>query len=231
MRALRREQRLCGLAALALFVAMFLPWFGEKGVASSKPGSPLVVSLSLSAFDVFGLTEVVVLLVSLGVLVLLFVRGEGRASRSPGSDGALICAGGGLSALLILYRMFAKPSSGQASVSVGIGWGIVLALVAAAWLTSSGLALRRAERGADAGEHRRRPGDRAPAHAAASAAARASRPRTPAGWIRRPPEPPSRHAIRREPGARSARRHAALARAPARSLRRVAAPARPRSYH
>lgn len=146
MRALRREQRLCGLAALALFVAMFLPWFGEKGITSSKPA--LVVSLSLSAFDVFGLTEIVVLLVSLGVLVLLFVRGEGRVSRSPGSDGALICAGGGLSALLILYRLFAKPSSGQASVSVGIGWGIFLALVAAAWLTSSGLALRRAERGA-----------------------------------------------------------------------------------
>jgi type VI protein secretion system component VasK len=57
---------------------------------------------------------------------------------------------GGWVALLIVYRMFDKTSTktvaGAGEISTGIEWGIFFALLAALWLTWSGVAMRRAHR-------------------------------------------------------------------------------------
>ena len=100
------------------------------------------MSLSLTAFDAFSIAEAIVLLVALGVLALLFVRGEGRAPGSPASDGAVILVAGGFAALLIVYRMFSAPGGGP-GVTTGLQWGLFLALAAAVWLASTGRAMRR----------------------------------------------------------------------------------------
>ena len=51
------------------------------------------------------------LLVAVGVLVLLFVRAEGRAFHVPGGDGGVIFAAGLWTGVLILWRMFDKSST------------------------------------------------------------------------------------------------------------------------
>jgi hypothetical protein len=88
-----------------------------------------------------------VLLVAGGVLALLFARAERRTFHLPGGDGTVISAAGAWAALLILIRMFDKPDvsgNGVTAVTVGIQWGIFVALGAAVALALAGQRLRRA---------------------------------------------------------------------------------------
>ncbi len=136
-RALSTSQKMSAIAALALLVTMFMPWFSQHGIAGGR--TPL--SDSLTAFGAFSIVEAIVLLVALGVLALLFVRGENRAPGSPASDGAVILVAGGLAALMIVYGMFSAP--GGPGITTGLQWGLFLALAAAIWLASTGRAMRR----------------------------------------------------------------------------------------
>jgi hypothetical protein len=86
-----------------------------------------------------------ILLVALGVLALLFARGERRAFHLPGGDGTVIAAAGVWASLLIVWRFFDKPELGR-GVSVGLQWGIFVALVAAIALAAAGNRLRAARR-------------------------------------------------------------------------------------
>jgi hypothetical protein len=147
-RGLAREQRVSALAALSLWVTMFLPWYSENGLALSNHSQP--VSITLTAFDAFSFVELAVLLVSVAVLALLFARGERRAFHLPGGDGTVILVAGAWVGLLIFYRMLDKSSlttNGKtALLSTGIQWGIFLALGAAVWLAWTGLSMRRSHR-------------------------------------------------------------------------------------
>lgn len=141
-RALDRDQRMIAIAAMALWITLFCPWYTESGFVSKGPSS-----ITLSAWSSFGLVQAYVLLSSLGVLALLFARGEGRRFRLPGGDGGTIFVLGSIAAALILFGMFAKPGGGAiskvAAITSGVSWGIFLALLAAVWLAWSGRAMRR----------------------------------------------------------------------------------------
>jgi len=146
-RALAREQRVCAIAAIALWLTMFLPWYSETPAGAIRKGET-IVSSSLTAWGAFSWVEAAVLLVSVGVLALLFARGERRAFHLPGGDGFVIMAAGAWIALLVIYRMFDKSSERTTGLVItpGNDWGIFLALAAAIWLAYSGLQMRRAHR-------------------------------------------------------------------------------------
>jgi len=145
-RVLAPEGRLAAAAALALFVTMLLPWYQQTAVVSRR-GDPLV-SQDLSAFQVFSFVEAAVLLVAVAVLVLLFMRAEGRAFHLPGGDGTVVMAAGLWVVLLLVWRLFDKPGiSGRGvAANVGIQWGIFFALGAAGLLAYAGSRMRRAAR-------------------------------------------------------------------------------------
>ncbi|MDX6650125.1 MAG: hypothetical protein QOJ97_2076 [Solirubrobacteraceae bacterium] len=144
-RALPRDQRLAGTAALVLLATMLLPWYtASRPVAIRGRGAQLVHD-NQSAIQAFSWVEAAVFLVSLGVLFLLLARGERRAFHLPGGDGTVIAAAGGWATLLIVWRLFDKPSLGQ-GVVVGLAWGIFVSFVAAALLAAAGNRVRRAHR-------------------------------------------------------------------------------------
>jgi len=145
-RALVPERRLAAAAAVALFVTMLLPWYQQTAVVSRR-GDPLV-SQDLSAFQVFSFVEAAVLLVALAVLVLLFLRAEGRVFHLPGGDGGVVMAAGLWVVLLLVWRLFDKPgiASRGVAANVGVQWGIFFALAAAGLLAYAGSRMRRAER-------------------------------------------------------------------------------------
>ncbi len=132
-RALTPDGRLAAGAALALFVAMFLPWYHVQG---------RVVDRHVTAFGAFSFVEAAVLLVALGVLSLLFLRAEGGTFHLPGGDGTIVTAAGAWTAVLLVWRLFDKPS---ADALVGVGWGIFFALAAAGLLAYAGSRMRRAQ--------------------------------------------------------------------------------------
>ena len=141
IRNLDREQRVVGIAAIALLVTMFLPWYG-KNVCDPKTGR--CATDGISAFGSLTFVEAAVFLVSAGVLVLLFTRGERRAFHLPGGDGTVIFAAGIWAALLLLWRVFDKPDFGGAGTTVGIEWGFFFAFLAAAALAAAGWRMRQA---------------------------------------------------------------------------------------
>jgi hypothetical protein len=151
-RDLAREQRLAALTALGLFVSMLLPWYSKTVVESAKTGQARLPTsqASLSAFQAFSFVEAAVLLVSAGVLAMLFARAEGRDFQLPGGDGTIVALAGGWAALLIFYRLLDKPSlqgTQRITATVGVEWGIFIALLLAIGLLYVGRRMRASERG------------------------------------------------------------------------------------
>jgi hypothetical protein len=147
-RELKPEQRRVALAALGLFVSMFLPWY-DKTDTVVVHGAAKATQTSLSAFQAFSFVEAAVLLVSAGVLVMLFARAEGRAFQLPGGDGAIVMLAGGWTALLIFYRLLDKPElqgNERITATVGVEWGIFMALLLALGVVFAGTRMRSLER-------------------------------------------------------------------------------------
>src|ERR1700709_2713199 len=103
-RVLGREQRWAALAAIGLFVSMLLPWY-SKTSTFVEHNAAKSSQTSLSAFQAFSFVEAAVLLVSAGVLAMLFARAEGRRFQLPGGDGTIVTIAGAWAALLIFYRL------------------------------------------------------------------------------------------------------------------------------
>jgi hypothetical protein len=147
--SLPHERRLAAGAALGLFVTLFLPWYQETVIptAFGAAASRALPSASLTGWAAFSFVEAAVLLVSAAVLVLLFIRAEGRAFHVPGGDGGVITAAGFWTSLLIVWRMFDKEGTaghGQYVTTSGIEWGIFIALGVAVLLAYAGSRIRLA---------------------------------------------------------------------------------------
>jgi hypothetical protein len=157
--ALAPEQRLATVAALALLVTMFLPWYDLQSL-DRKTG--VINSHSISAFGDVSFVEAAVFLVAAGVLALMFARAEGhRDFHMPGSDGAVVMLAGAWATLLIFYRVFSRPAGH--GYPVGIEWGFLLAFLAAGVLTFAGWRMHAAgtpEAPLRRGRGRRGPGPR-----------------------------------------------------------------------
>jgi hypothetical protein len=201
------EHRIAAVAAVVLVLSMGLPWYQRSYV---PPGKSEFVEQSLNAFGVFTFVEAAILLVAAGVLFLLWARMEGKAFHLPGGDGLVIMLAGGWAALLLIWRVFDRPGDEAPSTQVGIQWGFIVALAAAAALVVAGARVRAAHRPeppnpaedldweAAAPRPRRRASDREPRDSAAVTEVLRERP----GWDGEPPAAPGERP-RREPGADS----------------------------
>ena len=148
-RALQREQHTAALVSLGLFVSMLLPWYSKTDTIVIS-GKAEATARSLSAFQAFSFVEAAVLLVSAGVLALLFARGESRDFQLPGGDGTIVAVAGGWASLLIFYRLLDKPGlqgNQRITATVGLQWGIFIALLLALGLMYMGTRMRAGERG------------------------------------------------------------------------------------
>jgi len=147
-RSLAPERRLAAVLALGLFASMFLPWYSKTDTVVVR-GAAKATEASLSAFQAFSFVEAAVLLVSAAVLVLLFARAEGHRFQVPGGDGLMLMLAGGWAALLIFYRTLDKPGlhgTERVTATVGVEWGIFVALLLALALVAAGRRMRAEER-------------------------------------------------------------------------------------
>jgi hypothetical protein len=143
LRELPPELRNAGIAAAALALSLFLPWYQQSYVPE---GSREFVQRNVSAFGVFTFVEAAVLLVAAAVLFLVWARSENKGFHLPGGDGTAIALAGGWAVLLLVWRLFDKPDAPDATSSYGIQWGMFAALAAAAALVAAGLRVRAAHR-------------------------------------------------------------------------------------
>jgi hypothetical protein len=141
--ALDGDQRFAAIAAGALLVTMFLPWY-EKSVV--MPGGRTFAKDSISAFGAVSFVEAAIFLVSAGVLVLVLTRADGGRFHLPGGDGTVILAAGLWASALIFYRVFDRPNVSGEGGTVGIQWGFLIAFVAAGAVALAGERMRAAGR-------------------------------------------------------------------------------------
>jgi hypothetical protein len=145
-RALAPEQRLAGACAVGLFVTMFLPWY-TRDTTAVVGGRLQTVGSTLMAWKAFSFVEAAILLVAVGVLALLFARGERKAFHLPGGDGLVILAGGAWVALLVFYRLIDNKTGATSQfqkVDYGVSWGIFVTLLCGLALAYTGHRLRLA---------------------------------------------------------------------------------------
>jgi hypothetical protein len=143
LRDLPPEFRNAGLAAAALAVTMFLPWYTQSYVPE---GAREFVKRNVSAFGVFSFVEAAVLLVAAAVLFLIWARSQERAFHLPGGDGVAITIAGGWALALLVWRLFDKPDAPNPSEDYGLQWGIFVALLAAGALVAAGARVRAVDR-------------------------------------------------------------------------------------
>ncbi len=191
--ALAPEQRLAAVAAIALLVTMFFPWYDLQSL-DRKTGA--INSHSISAFGDVSFVEAAVFLVAAGVIALMFARAERRDFHVPGSDGAVVMVAGAWATLLIFYRVFSRPAGH--GYPVGIEWGFLLAFLAGGVLTFAGWRMRATstpEAPLLRGRGRRRPSERPPASEELTILAPSPRAISPTTSIDARPVPATQHDV------------------------------------
>jgi hypothetical protein len=134
-------------AGVALFVVMFLPWYGSKatsgGVSASGPNA--------SAWEAFDFIDLVLLLTAvLAVGVAVARAAQALPETLPVPPAVLVHVSGALAVVLIVYRLIDTPgatgSFGNVDVDVTRKIGIFLGLIAAAGISIGGRATLSAQR-------------------------------------------------------------------------------------
>jgi hypothetical protein len=130
-------EMIAGASALALFIFMFLPWFGVESVAGFGVGGA-----NLNAWESFSFVDVLLFLAIVVVLGLVLARAADATPDLPQPPAKIIAAAGALALLLVLFRLIFPPGidTGVVDVDVDLGRkvGIVLGLIAAAGMAYGG---------------------------------------------------------------------------------------------
>jgi hypothetical protein len=200
-RELTGHQRRAGAAAIALALTLLLPWY-RTSYPEVVGGRLLAAHDNRSAFGVFSWVEAAVLLVAAAVVYLLWARAQRRAFHLPGGDGWAVTIAGGWALFLLVWRLFDKPAVERGTI--GVQWGLFVAMGAAAVVMAAGQRMRaaRSPEPPNPAEdldwtqpprstRRSRSGAPGATPADPSAVTRALRHRPPA-WEGEPPEPLSR---------------------------------------
>lgn len=111
---LRTGEAIYLVAAILLFVLMFLDWYGVKGTHSAEPLGGVVTSAA--GGDAWQMLEVIPLFLMLAIVVAVgsaLLRLSGSDWKPAIPPGAAVCVLGGLAALLIFIRIISPPGPGE----------------------------------------------------------------------------------------------------------------------
>jgi hypothetical protein len=137
MRRLRDGEWIAGAGGVALLASMFLHWYGAALEIPDRIIGPDGFAVELggaeaTAWEAFGVLDVVLLLLALVPLALVVAQATRRSPAIPVALSVLTSLAGMLAALLILYRIVDQPGSNElVTVQAGAWAGLLAALVIA----------------------------------------------------------------------------------------------------
>ena len=136
---LNTGEKIAGVSAVLLFIFMFFDWFGVEvsggGFSGSVPGA------GGSAWDALEFIPIVLVIAIVVALVNVFLRLSDSDYEPPVSMNVAVAVLGGISVLLVLFRIVDPPSFGSfggVSVDGTLEFGIFLGLIAAAGIAYGG---------------------------------------------------------------------------------------------
>jgi len=127
---LSQGQLVAAIAAIALFIISFLPWFGVSG-AVTVGGTTIGGSQNFSLWEIENPLDIYLLIVILVALVpaVLALMGDGADAPMASMATALL---GGVGTVLILYQVFDTPGITDRKI------GLFLGLIACAGIAVGG---------------------------------------------------------------------------------------------
>jgi hypothetical protein len=133
---LNTGEKIAGLSAVLLFIFMFFDWFtvevsGGEGLFSVSEGG--------SAWDALDVIPIILMVAIIAAVALAIIRLTDAVFEPPVSMAAIVAILGGISVLLILYRIIDPPlDTDIPGVEISRSIGIYLGLLAAAGITYGG---------------------------------------------------------------------------------------------
>jgi hypothetical protein len=146
---LRRGELIAGLSGAALLVFMFaLTWYAVRGPLRQTLAINLHQTTSYTGWT--GLTHLrwVLLVTALVALALTYLQATSRAPALPVTLAVIVTVLGGLSTLVLIYRVLINTPASMLDQRAGA----YLGLVAAAGIAYGGYSSMREESGADPAE-------------------------------------------------------------------------------
>jgi hypothetical protein len=137
---LNTGEKIAGVSAVLLFIVMFFDWFGVE-VSDSNGFSGSVPGAGGSAWDALDFIPIVLVIAIVAALVNVFLRLSDSDYEPPISMNVAVAVLGGLSTLLILFRIVFPPSFGDfggVSIDATLSLGIFLGLITAAGIAYGG---------------------------------------------------------------------------------------------
>jgi hypothetical protein len=128
LRRLRAGEWIVGVSGLVLFVALFLPWYGDE--AGTRTG-----------WQSLGALDVVLAVVALAALAIPVVTAVHRVPAVPLAHQSLVTLAGLLALVLVLIRVLNMPDW-----AVEREWGLWLGLAATVGIVAGALLAMRDER-------------------------------------------------------------------------------------
>jgi hypothetical protein len=128
---LSRGEKIAGVAAVLLFIDMFLSWYsanisGALSAAASRSG----VDTSATAWQAFSTTDILLLITIIVALAMVGTRVMARSVNLPVSLPLVVATLGALMTLLVLWRIINQPGPND-FINVEYGAYIGLILIAA----------------------------------------------------------------------------------------------------
>ena len=143
---LRWGEIVAGFAALVLLASMFvLPWYGFKGDLAPL-AARLGVSTSRDAWNSLSTTRWLMLLTIVAALALVYLQATRPAPALPATFSLFVALLGGLTALVLVYRVLINVPGPNAVVSrdiggfIGLSASIVIACAGYRSLREEGIA-------------------------------------------------------------------------------------------
>lgn len=131
-------ETIAGASALALFIFMFLPWFGVDSVGGFGVGD---AGVDANAWESFSFIDILLFLAIVVVLGLVVAHAADALPELPQPPGTIIAIAGGIALLLVLFRLIFPPGVDtvvDVDVDLGRKIGIFLGLIAAAGMAYGG---------------------------------------------------------------------------------------------
>ena len=134
---LRLGEVIAAAGGLALLGVMFLDWYTVGGITEVS-GRDITISVGFTAWDAFGITDLLLALAALIAVMLAVITATRRSPALPVAASVITTTTGVLATLLVLYRIVNQPGPNEfieVKLPAFLGFLCVLAIAAGGWLS------------------------------------------------------------------------------------------------
>ncbi len=129
---LSQGEKIAGIAGIALFIIMFLSWFGAPDNAFTAAANSAGVDTTFNAWQSFDFIDIVLMVTVIAAVGLAVLAMSEAEVGLPVAASAVVAALGALSTVLVLYRILDPPADASRK------FGVFLGLIAAAAVAYGG---------------------------------------------------------------------------------------------